>query len=217
MLRIESVSKKYRKGDHQVVALDNVSLEVKAGEFVVVRGPSGCGKSTLLLASGALLAPDEGRVEIDGRDPYGLDSEERAALRGAAVGFVFQQFHLIPYLTVLENAMTPSLAVAAVDARTRAQELIEPFGLADRADHVPSELSTGERQRAALARALLNRPRLLLADEPTGNLDPDNAAIVLDHIAEFARSGGAVLMVTHDDVASDHADRVVRLDQGRIV
>ena len=183
---------------------------------MVVRGPSGCGKTTLLLTAGALLAPDKGRVLIDGQDLYELPPEERARLRATTVGFVFQQFHLVPYLSVRENVLAPSLAVVVGDADSCAQELIERFQLADRADHVPLELSTGERQRTALARALLNRPRLLLADEPTGNLDPENAAIVLEHIAHFARAGGAVLMVTHDDVAKHHADRIIRLEKGRL-
>jgi len=208
-----------------------VSLSVQPGELVVVRGPSGCGKTTLLLAAGALLTPDEGRVLVDGQDPYGLPREERARLRAATIGFVFQQYHLIPYLSVLENVMTPALAVrdqsyqrSAVmcsenpcTTRSRAAELLERFQLADRADHLPAELSTGERQRTALARALFNRPSLLLADEPTGNLDPENAAIVLKHIAEFARSGGAVLVVTHDEAAKPYADQIIHLRKGRII
>ncbi|MFQ5806746.1 MAG: ABC transporter ATP-binding protein [Phycisphaerae bacterium] len=216
-LEITHVSKCYRKPGGRVQALDGVSLGVRQGELVVLRGPSGSGKTTLLLAAGGLLAPDTGEVRIDGRNPYALPPEERARLRAATIGFVFQQYHLIPYLNVLENVMTPALAVHANQARSRAAELLECFQLADRANHVPAELSTGERQRTALARALLNRPGLLLADEPTGNLDPENAAIVLEHIAEFARAGGAVLAVTHDEVVRPHADRIVQLRKGRII
>lgn len=240
MLEIRDVSKWYRRPGGDVQALDAVSLSVQCGELVVVRGPSGSGKTTLLLSAGGLLAPDAGEIVIDVHaqgesgpglacDPYALSAEERARLRATTIGFVFQQYHLIPYLSVLENVMTPALAlddrrgrrsavsVQPTPARSRAVELLERFRLADRADHLPGELSTGERQRTALARALLNRPSLLLADEPTGNLDPENAGVVLEHIAEFARSGGAVLVVTHDEAAAQHADRIAQLRHGRIV
>ena len=217
MLEINQVSKRYRKPGGSIQALDAVSLSVQPGEFVVVRGPSGCGKTTLLLTSGGLLAPDAGEILIDGQGPYALPPEERARLRADTLGFVFQEFHLIPYLNVLENVMTPALAVHNDRPRSRAAELLARFHLADRADHLPAELSTGERQRTALARACFNRPRLLLADEPTGNLDPENATIVINHITEFARSGGAVLMVTHDDAARNHADRIIHLSGGKLV
>jgi ABC-type lipoprotein export system ATPase subunit len=153
---------------------------------------------------------------VEGRNPYALAQEERAKLRAEAIGFVFQQFHLIRYLTVLENVLAPSLAMPSDGARARAEELLDRFGLSARSEHVYAELSTGERQRTALARALLNRPRLLLADEPTGNLDPGNASILLAHIAEFARSGGAVLMVTHDEIAKGYADQIMKMKEGRL-
>ena len=216
LLQIENVSKRYRRNDGQVNALEQVSLGLSAGEFVSVQGPSGSGKTTLLLAAGALLAPDEGRIVIDGQDPYGLAGRKRAAFRAEKIGFVFQQFHLVPYLSVLDNVLAPSLALPARDAAERAGELVEHFGLADRTAHVPAELSTGERQRVALARALLNRPGILLADEPTGNLDADNARVVLDYLGEFVDSGGAVLLVTHDAQAAQYAQRSVRLERGRI-
>jgi len=216
MLRVESLTKTYRGAARTVRALDGVSLEVAAGEFVAVEGPSGCGKTTLLLAAGGLLRPDAGRVMLRGEDPYALPPEARAAWRAAQVGFVFQQFHLIPYLTVLDNVLAPSVASPSADADKRACEWIGRFGLADRADHVPAELSTGERQRVALARALLNRPALILADEPTGNLDPASAAVVLGHLAEFAKSGGAVLLVTHDPLGAEYAGRTLRMAEGRM-
>jgi len=217
MLDLNQVSKSYGGSNGSVRALDGVSLKVKAGEFVVVRGPSGCGKTTLLLTAGGLLAPDQGRVLVGERDVYGLSLEERARLRAETLGFVFQQFHLIPYLTVLENVLAPSLAARSDEAGARADELIARFNLSSRAGHVPAALSTGERQRTALARALLNRPKVLLADEPTGNLDPENASILLGHLAEFARAGGAVLLVTHADAAKEHADRIVQMQEGKIV
>jgi len=218
MLEIRDVNKLYPGPNGTITALDRVTLDVREREFVVVRGPSGCGKTTLLLAAGCLLRPTGGTIAIDGRDPYRLSPEARAQLRAERIGFVFQQFHLVPYLTVLENVMTPSLALGKADndAEKRARELLEGFGLDHRVNHVPAELSTGERQRVALARALLNRPKLLLADEPTGNLDPENAEVVLHHIADFAKSGGAVLLVTHHDVSEEHPTRIVMMRGGRL-
>jgi len=217
LLSVRNLSKSYPRPDGAVQALAGVSLEVAHGELVVVRGPSGCGKTTLLLAAGGLLAPDSGVVEVDGQKPYALDPDQRAAFRAAAVGFVFQQFHLVPYLTVLDNVLAPSLAFDLPDAKNRARELVERVGLADRADHLPDALSTGERQRVALARALLNRPKLLLADEPTGNLDERNSATVLEHLADFASNGGAVLLVTHDIFAEALPHRTLHLEAGRLV
>jgi putative ABC transport system ATP-binding protein len=211
MLEIREISKTYNAGGKDVPVLDAMSLRIAPGEFVAVQGQSGCGKSTLLLAAGGLLRPDSGQVLVGGDDPYKLSSEARADFRATHVGFVFQQFHLIPYLDVLDNVLAPSMAHNSPDARSHALELIEHFGMTDRIGHLPGELSTGERQRTALARALLNRPKLLLADEPTGNLDADSGAVVLNYIREFASNGGAVLMVTHDADAAGKADRVIEL------
>ena len=217
MLEIRNLSKRYAHADGPVDALVDVSLSVAAGEFVIVQGPSGCGKSTLLLAAGGLLAGDAGQVLIDGQDPYALAPDARAALRARRVGFVFQQFHLVPYLSVLDNVLSPSLALASDAPAERARMLIEHFGLGQRIAHKPSELSTGERQRTALARALLNEPGLILADEPTGNLDDDSGQAVLEYLAEFARQGGAVLLATHDHRAASYAQRTVEMRSGRIV
>jgi putative ABC transport system ATP-binding protein len=212
MLNINQISKTYTTGGKNVPVLDAMSLRVAPGEFVAVQGQSGCGKSTLLLSAGGLLRPDSGQVLVSGSDPYKLSPEARAGFRATNIGFVFQQFHLVPYLDVLDNVLTPSLAHDSPDARSHATELIEHFGMADRIGHLPGELSTGERQRTALARALLNRPKLLLADEPTGNLDADSGAIVLNYMREFASDGGAVLMVTHDAEAAGKADRIIELN-----
>lgn len=212
LLQLTQIAKTYRAGQPgEVRALPPLSLDLAAGEFAAVQGPSGCGKTTLLLIAGGLLAPTAGRVTLAGEDPYALSPERRAEFRARHLGFVFQQFHLVPYLSVFENVLAPALATTLPDARARAEELMARFGLQARRHHVPGELSTGERQRTALARALLNRPRLLLADEPTGNLDGENAAIVLAHLREFAQAGGAVLLVTHEDAAAARADRIVRL------
>ncbi len=217
MLDLRNITKTYPAADGPVHALDNVSIHVEPGSFTAVCGPSGCGKTTLLLTAGALLAPTAGEVVIDGRDVYALSPEQRAAFRASHIGFVFQQFHLISYLSVRDNIMAAALATDDPEAGQRADALIEELGLTDRAAHRPGELSTGQRQRTAMARALLNRPKLLLADEPTGNLDRDNAAIVLDHLAAFAAAGGAVLLVTHDPTAARRAHQFVHLDTGRLV
>jgi len=217
MLILEDIRKTFAGPRGPVPAVDGCSLAVKAGEFVAVRGPSGCGKTTLLLAAGALQRPDSGRVTVDGQDPYALAPDARARFRATRIGFVFQQFHLVPYLSVLENVLTPALAVARPNARDHAQKLLENFGLAGRFDHVPAALSTGEKQRAALARALLNAPKVLLADEPTGNLDEENGRKVLSLLADFATGGGAVLLVTHDPKSAAYAHRSLQMKDGRLV
>ncbi|MEX2581593.1 MAG: ABC transporter ATP-binding protein [Verrucomicrobiales bacterium] len=216
ILRIDKASKSYvnRRGE-TVQALDEVSLSLREGETRFVVGPSGSGKSTLLLCAGGLLHPDGGSVSLEGEDIYALPAEARAALRSRRIGFVFQQFHLIPYLDVTDNILAPSLAGFDGDPRPRAEELIDRFGLGPRRDHPPAELSVGERQRVALARALLHRPRLLLADEPTGNLDADNGRNAMDCLADFARSGGAVLVVTHDPAFA--TPEALHLEKGRLV
>ncbi|MFC1551003.1 ABC transporter ATP-binding protein [Candidatus Latescibacterota bacterium] len=216
MLEIKDLSKYYTGPDGIIHAVEDVAVSVGNGEFVAVQGPSGCGKTTLLLAAGGLLAPDSGTVLINGKDPYGMSPDDRALFRASKIGFVFQQFYLIPYLTVKENILAPSIALPDPDAPSRAEELMERFNITDRADHIPSELSTGERQRTALARAILNNQNLLLADEPTGNLDSENAGAVLRFFAEFAESGGSVLMVTHSEGASEFAHRSVHLERGKI-
>ncbi|MDG1895300.1 MAG: ABC transporter ATP-binding protein [Fuerstiella sp.] len=218
LLLIDGVSRTYTDAHSTVHAVDDVSLQIAAGEFVAVQGASGSGKSTLLLMAGGLLKPDSGQVQVDGQDPYGLKPDARADFRAQNIGFVFQQFHLVPYLSVLENVLAPAMAVPGTEAETRdrALQLIERFGLSDRQQHVPAKLSSGERQRTAMARALLNQPKLILADEPTGNLDHDNADTLLGYLADFAADGGAVLLVTHDDRAVACAQRVVHLQNGRI-
>ena len=217
MIEIKDLRKTYLSRGNKVVALEDVSLRAEAGEFVAVQGPSGCGKTTLLLAAGGLLAPTSGSVAVNGQNPYALSPERRARFRGVTIGFVFQQFHLVPYLSVEQNVLVPSIAVPANQAQERARALMDHFQLAGRARHVPAELSTGERQRVALARALLNNPKVLLADEPTGNLDEENAEIVLEYLVEFARNGGTVLLVTHDPRATRYAHRTVCLRSGRVV
>ena len=215
MICVENVTKTYRTSRGPVNALDHASLEVSRGEFVVVRGPSGCGKSTLLLLLGGMLRPSEGCVLFEDADLYAMPHRQRNRLRAARIGFVFQMFHLIPYQSVLENVVLPGAGRAA---REETRVLLDQFGLAQRAYHRPGELSAGEKQRAAIARALVNRPSLVLADEPTGNLDPENAAAVFGHLAAFHKStGGTVIVVTHGTDAAPYANRTLQLRAGKIV
>jgi putative ABC transport system ATP-binding protein len=216
LVEIQDARKNYQGGSGRVLAVDGLSLLFDAGDFVAVQGPSGCGKSTLLLLAGGLLAPDSGSVHVAGTNPYSLTADARSKFRAENIGFVFQQFHLVPYLSVLDNVLAPSIATGSAGKELRAKELIECFGLTHRIQHVPGELSSGERQRTALARALLNEPKVLLADEPTGSLDTENASEVLKHLREFASSGGAVLLVTHDTQAAATADRVIHLRDGKL-
>jgi len=215
-LSLANVSKLYQRPEGTVEALVDVTVEAAPGEFIAVQGPSGSGKTTLLLCAGGLLAPDSGTIEVGGRDVYRLDPDHRARFRASNIGFVFQQFHLLPYLNVTDNVLASLLAQPVPEGADRARQLIEQFGLTDRAAHVPAELSTGERQRTALARALLNSPSIILADEPTGNLDEDNTQVVLDALARFAAAGGAVLLATHSRTVAERADRVLFIKNGKV-
>jgi len=204
VLKLEDLAKNFG----EVSALSGVFLTVHAGEIVAVRGASGAGKSTLLLIAAGLLAPDRGQVLMAGKNPWKLGSGERTRLRRDEIGMVFQDARLLPYLNIRENIL------AAGGEAQRAVELVAGLGLADRVNHLPKELSAGEQQRVGLARALLSKPRLLLADEPTGNLDEGNTGIVLKTMRDFAKAGGAVLVVTHDPVVIEAANRVVTLEKG---
>lgn len=215
-LLLSGISKGFHGPTGPVPVLDQVGLTLASGSINAIHGASGSGKTTLLLIAGGLLRPDQGSVTLAGGDLYACPPGRRAALRAAGIGFVFQQFHLLPYLTVLDNILVPALTGDARVLRPRAQQLAERFGLAHRLAHRPAALSTGERQRVALARALLRQPRVLLADEPTGNLDQENAAVVMKHLTEFAQAGGAVLLATHDPRAAAHATRRWRLEHGRL-
>ena len=214
MVQLKNVSKIYLDQAGEVRALDDVSLSVEKGEFVVAQGASGSGKSTLLLTVGGMVHPSKGQVVVDGKDVYAMSGRDRAKFRAENVGFVFQMFHLVPYLTVIENVLLPS--GGGTGARAEAEGLLERLGMSSRVRHKPAELSAGERQRAAIARALLNRPKMLLADEPTGNLDPENSAAVMGYLSEFHRDGGTVIVVSHESVAADFAQRVVQLKDGRV-
>jgi putative ABC transport system ATP-binding protein len=219
MLKMEAVSKDYSLRGKAVKALDGVSLEFSRGDFVSVVGQSGSGKSTLLLILGGMLSPASGRVLVDGQSIYDLHMEERASVRRKTIGFVFQTFNLVPYLTAIENVQV-SLFLAGVPEgaqQERATALLSRLGLADRLDHKPAELSVGQQQRVALARMLANDPPVILADEPTGNLDPETAQSVLGFLEEVNKEGRTVVMVTHDPKAAAKARRMLRLQDGRII
>jgi ABC-type lipoprotein export system ATPase subunit len=216
LLQLEQVSRRYSRGSSEVVALDEVDFEVAEGELVALVGRSGSGKSTLLHLAGGLDQPDAGHVRFDGRDLGGLSIGDRAKLRRRDIGFIFQFFHLIPTLTLRENVELPLLLDGA-RKNGRTDELLERVELAHRADHLPGELSGGEMQRAAIARALVAKPRLLLADEPTGNLDSTTGAAVLDLlISEVREHGVALVMVTHDADVAARAGRTHTLRDGRL-
>ena len=215
MLVLERVVKTYPKGNRPVTALALIDLTIDAGQFIAVQGPSGSGKTTCLLIAGGLLRPDSGRVLLDGHDLHTMTRNQLAAFRARNIGFVFQQYHLIPYLSVLENILAPEVAQGRTDGQARGRLLAGQFGLEHRLDHTPAELSSGEKQRTALARALLFRPKILLADEITGNLDHANAQVVLGYLKEHVKTGGSVLLVTHDRQIARQADRVENLPDPR--
>lgn len=215
MIAVEQLTKSYRtKGGESLDVIDALNIEIGQGEFVVIRGPSGCGKTTLLLTLGGMLRPTSGQVRIGGTDIYALNPRKRAEFRASSIGFVFQMFHLIPYLDVLDNVLLGVSDRSVTAARDRADKLIERLGIQSRRGHRPCELSAGERQRAAIARALINAPKIILADEPTGNLDPDSASDVVGHLADFRSEGGTVVMVTHGTGADETADRIIRMERG---
>ena len=214
MIRLDNLSKHFRKGGTVVRAIDNVSLEVAQGQLALLRGPSGSGKTTLINVVAGLTRPTSGTVTVGGQDLGALSSRELAALRARRVAVVFQMFHLVPYLTAFENVLLPTLAAPCADAGTRARQLLDELGMAPRANHLPRELSTGERQRCAMARAILNRPDVILADEPTGNLDEESAAHVLRMLSACKADGATVLVVSHRHIASIPADMEFELRNG---
>ncbi len=219
VLAARAVARAFRVGESVVQALAGVDLEIGEGELVVIAGPSGSGKSTLLHLLGALDRPDAGQIRVEGRDVAALSEHGRTLLRRRRLGFVFQAFHLVPVLSAVENVELPLLidAIPRRERRERAVTELERVGLAARLDHRPDRLSGGERQRVAVARALVHRPRAVLADEPTGNLDSDNALRVFELLAELgAATGTTVVVSTHDPLLVERAPRIVRLHDGRV-
>jgi len=214
LLQIDHLTKRFQTRDGEVTALDNISLAVGRGEFVSIQGASGCGKSTLMLTIGGMLQPTLGVVRMGGRDIVQLSSRERTTFRRKQIGFVFQMFHLVPYLSILDNVL---VGTHFQGTRSEIVELLTTLGLQERLRHKPNQLSTGERQRTALARALINNPPLILADEPTGNLDPENACEVFRILSQYRDTGGTVLVVSHGEMAAQWADRTVWLKSGKLL
>ena len=217
MLRCASLSKTYRSGDRRLTVLNDITFAVEPGGFAAILGPSGSGKTTLLGLLAGLDRPTAGTVHLDGAELGSLDEDELARLRGEKIGFVFQSFQLIPTLTARENVQVP-LELRGEDAAARASELLARVGLRDRQDHYPAQLSGGEQQRVALARAFSVRPKVLFADEPTGNLDARTGAGIIDLMVELNRDLGTTLvLVTHDLDLAGRARRTIRLADGRVV
>jgi len=218
VIELENVSKIYQMGHAKVVALKNVNLRINKGEYIAVLGPSGSGKSTLLHMMGILDVPTSGKIYIEGREVSQLSEDERARIRGKKIGFVFQLFNLIPSLTALENAALPMMVygVEKEERERRARELLEKLGLGERLNHKPSELSGGQRQRVAIARALANNPEVILADEPTGNLESKSGHEVVEIFTKLNKEGKTVVVVTHDEDIAKHARRIIRIKDGEV-
>jgi putative ABC transport system ATP-binding protein len=218
-IAVDAVSKTFRLGDQVVHGLDNVSLAVEAGEYVSVMGPSGSGKSTLLNLIGLLDRPDTGRYSLEGTETTGLGEEDRARLRGDVIGFVFQSYHLVPRLTARENVELPLMlaGISPRERKRRVEETLQRLGIAERGHHLPNQLSGGQRQRVAIGRAIVMQPRLLLADEPTGNLDSRSGADVVEVLEQLNREGITLLVVTHDAALGARARRRISMRDGCIV
>ena len=219
MIKLDNIKKVFRTDDVETWALQNVSLEVKEGEFVAIMGPSGCGKSTLLNILGLIDNPTEGTYLLNGTDVSRVQENERTELRKGMIGFVFQSFNLIEELNVMENIELPLLymGIPRSERRRRVNEIMERVGIAHRAKHFPCQLSGGQQQRVAIARAVIPSPKIILADEPTGNLDSRNGREVMDLLAELHREGTTIIMVTHSQHDANYADRIVNLFDGEVV
>lgn len=218
MITIRNMSKVYRKSESNVVrALDDVSLDIQTGEFVAVVGPSGSGKSTLMNILGLLDRPDSGSYALDDRDVGDLETDDLAKLRNRKIGFVFQSFHLLPRTSAKENVELPLIYSDQPDTGQPALRALEAVGLADRVHHSPGELSGGQQQRVAIARALVNNPDMILADEPTGNLDLATGKEIMSLFRDLHQQEKTIVLITHDARVADYADRILRIEDGRIV
>ncbi|OZM79318.1 ABC transporter ATP-binding protein [Pseudonocardia sp. MH-G8] len=217
MIRLEGVGKSYRAGDAEVRALQGVALTVDEGDFVAIMGPSGSGKSTMMNILGCLDVPTEGQYLLDGVDVSGMTDDELADIRNRKIGLVFQSYNLLPRTTALANVELPLLYGKQRARRTRALRALEEVGLVNRATHLPNQLSGGQQQRVAIARALVTRPTMILADEPTGNLDSEASREIAEMLGRLSDAGRTVVLITHEEEIAAHARRVVRLRDGRIV
>ena len=217
-IRAENLVKEYGEGEAAVQAIRGIDLEIRSGECVAIMGKSGSGKSTLLGMMGALNSPTSGRYTVDSIDVYGLPHDQRADFRREYLGFVFQSFHLVPYLTVLENVMLPltTIRMREREKRAMAEDALGRVGLEGKGHRLPSQISGGEQERVAIARAIVNEPPLLLADEPTGNLDTRTGAEVMALLQSLNANGMTIVMVTHSEECAGHADRILRLSDGMV-
>lgn len=217
MVEIKEITKKFSSAKKNVVALNKITLKVEKGEFVLIKGESGSGKSTLLFTIGGMLNPSSGNVKVNDKDIFSLSEKDRGTYRANEIGFVFQSYHLLPYLNVYENIMLPDELATTKIEKEDVLKITEELGIKDRLYHKPSELSAGEKQRVAIARALIINPSVILADEPTGNLDEKNTIEVMDHLKVFQQKGGTILMVTHGHLADSYASRIIELDKGKLI
>jgi putative ABC transport system ATP-binding protein len=219
MITLNNVSKTYRTDKVETLALKDIDLHVKPGEFVAMMGPSGCGKSTLLNVIGLLDRPGQGSIDVGGQPVQGRSDKQLAQLRNQAFGFIFQSFHLIPDLRVIDNVELPLLyrKMGNAERRALARAALEKVGLGARMDHYPNQLSGGQQQRVAIARAIVGQPQILLADEPTGNLDSKMGEDIMDILLDLNRSGTTVVMVTHDEQQARRVHRIVRVFDGQLV
>jgi putative ABC transport system ATP-binding protein len=219
LIRLDGVRKVFYTDEVETHALDNINLEIRTGEYVAIAGPSGCGKSTLLSILGLLDTPSDGQYSLQGQPVTNLKPAQRARVRNRQIGFIFQSFNLIGDLTVYENVELPLTyrGMRPSERKTRVTDALERVGMAHRAKHLPSQLSGGQQQRVAVARAVAGEPSILLADEPTGNLDSKNGEAVMELLAELHRAGATICMVTHDARYASHAKRTIHLFDGRVV
>ncbi len=216
MLKLSNITKKYRRRGLEILALDNVSYEFNPGKFHILYGESGSGKSTLLMTAGSMMEPDSGEVIFEGENIYSISSSMQNRLRNRKIGFVFQNFHLVPYLTVSENIALPLALRNDSNSREKVDAVIKNMHLSDRTWHYPSELSVGQQQRVAVARALAGTPELILADEPTGNLDPENAGIIARALKAEAENGKIVIVATHEKSLMELADIKLHISSGKL-
>jgi putative ABC transport system ATP-binding protein len=218
-IHVDALTKQYGIGEAAVLAVRTMSFEIEPGEFIGVMGESGSGKSTLLSMMGALNTPTSGRYTVDEIDVYGLKPDQRADFRREFLGFVFQSFHLVPYLTVIENVMVPltTIRMSAKEKRAMAEDALERVGIGSKSDRLPNQISGGEQERLAVARAIVNAPPILLADEPTGNLDTKTSREVMDLLQTLNEEGMTIVMVTHSPECAHYAHRILRVSDGLLV
>ena len=216
MIQIKNLTKIFHSKESDVIALNEINLNLEESNFILIKGPSGCGKSTLLFSIAGMLRPSSGEIILNGKNIYSYPEKELLKYRARYIGFVYQSYYLIPYLDVLDNILLVNKSHGVVVTEAEVMELAKKFNLQDRLHHKPSELSVGEKQRVAFMRAIVVKPKILLADEPTGNLDPENTKIIMDAFMDFRRQGGTVIMVSHGNEADAYADRLVEMKEGKL-